>query len=316
MINHITSSRLNIIKPKLENKTGYCLRLANGQWWHISVSGQLGPWADKLADIMQLKPCESNGYPKLMLICNKSEKDQCEASLCRSKENVVEELSAQGWDARFISGIRFWFEPDGMNVICEIETGDENLDVVMMRHSLYPIYQRAQDEGALPLHAGLVECNGVGVLLAAPTNIGKSTCCRRIPRPWNALCDEETLIVRHNKRKYLAHPFPTWSDYLVRRSNRTWNVQHYVPLRAIFFIEQAEVEGVLSLGQGEAAVLINQSAMQVYYRYWYDLDYEELRTKKKKLFENACELAKAVPAYRLRVSLYGRFWEEMENVLE
>jgi hypothetical protein len=33
------------------------------------------------------------------------------------------------------------------------------------------------------------------------------------------------------------------------------------------------------------------------------------------LFNNACELAKAVPAYILRVSLEGRFWEEMEKVI-
>jgi hypothetical protein len=38
-------------------------------------------------------------------------------------------------------------------------------------------------------------------------------------------------------------------------------------------------------------------------------------SRKTKLFENATELAKAVPAFRLQVSLEGRFWEEMEKVL-
>jgi SynChlorMet cassette protein ScmC len=184
-----------------------------------------------------------------------------------------------------------------------------------MRLSLYPIYERALNSGGLPFHAGVVERDGKGVLLAAPKNIGKSTCCRRIPRPWNALCDEETLIVQDAQRQYLAHPFPTWSDYLTRGSNRTWNVQRYIPLAAIFFLEQAEADKVIPLGQGEAAALMNQSAMQVCVRNWMNLDGEKMRAFRKKLFDNACELTWAIPIFKLRVSLTGRFWEEMEKVL-
>ena len=33
MINQITIYHLNMIKPILDNETGYCLRLANGQGW-------------------------------------------------------------------------------------------------------------------------------------------------------------------------------------------------------------------------------------------------------------------------------------------
>jgi hypothetical protein len=55
--------------------------------------------------------------------------------------------------------------------------------------------------------------------------------------------------------------------------------------------------------------------MQVYHRYWHNLDYRERRTRKKKVFENACALAKEVPAFKLRMSLKGRFWEEMDRVL-
>jgi hypothetical protein len=42
---------------------------------------------------------------------------------------------------------------------------------------------------------------------------------------------------------------------------------------------------------------------------------EEERAIKEKIFENACALAGTMPAFRLRVSLEGRFWEEMERVL-
>jgi SynChlorMet cassette protein ScmC len=185
-----------------------------------------------------------------------------------------------------------------------------------MRFSLYPIYQQVQDSGGLPLHAGLVEHNGKGVLLAGPKNAGKSTCCGRLPKPWYPLCDEETLIVKVNQERYLAHPFPTWSEYLAKRSEQTWNVHSHVPISSIFFLEQAGFDEAIPLGQGEASVFINQLATQVCCRYWNNLGHEDLRTRKTKLFENVTELAEAVPAFRLRVSLKGRFWEEMEKVLQ
>jgi len=307
---------MKIINHLLDVVNSYHMRLANGQVWHISAAQDSEILLKKLATIMRLKACETNGYPNLILIRNKSNKRYLREIPSRPENDAVKKLSEWGWKACDISEFRLWSRPDLTDVICEIASGDEYVDIMMMRTSLYPIYQRAQSSGGLPFHAGLVVRNGKGILLAAPRETGKSTCCRRLPFPWVALCDEEALVVLDDQKRYQAHPFPTWSDYLVRSSNRTWNVEHYVPLRAIFFIEQAEVDEVVSLGQGEAAVLINQSAAQVYHRYWYDLNYEELRTRKKRLFENACELAKAVPAFRLRVSLNGRFWEEMENVLE
>jgi hypothetical protein len=35
----------------------------------------------------------------------------------------------------------------------------------------------------------------------------------------------------------------------------------------------------------------------------------------KNIFNNAFEMAKVIPAYRLCISLNGRFWEEIEKVL-
>jgi len=196
------------------------------------------------------------------------------------------------------------------------EEGDYEQSILSMRFSLFPIYQQTQVLGGLSLHAGLVGRDGKGVLLAGHKNIGKSTCCRRIPKPWHSLCDEETLIVRNEHKQYLAHPLPTWSDYLAKRSEPEWNIHSHLPISAIFLLEQANTDEVIPLGQGEAAVLINQLAMQVCCRYWNNLDYEDLRIRKAKLFENVAGLAKKIPAFSLRVSLGGRFWEEMEKVLQ
>ena len=92
-------------------------------------------------------------------------------------------------------------------------------------------------------------------------------------------------------------------------------MERHVPLSAIFFLEQADVDTALPLSQGEAAVRILQSAMQVWDGKWHPLDGREKGALRRRCFENACELAKAIPAFLLHVSVGGRFWEEMEKVL-
>ena len=96
---------------------------------------------------------------------------------------------------------------------------------------------------------------------------------------------------------------------------KTWDIQGHTPLCAAFFLEQAIRDEAIPLGHGEAAVMIYQSAMQVMYRYWKGLDQRMLSTKKRNLFENSCKLSESVPAFKLRVSLHGRFWEKIETVL-
>jgi SynChlorMet cassette protein ScmC len=295
----------------------YHLILGNGQGWQFTSTPGVTSEVRELGRIMGLKCCEPNGYQKLVFIRRGSEKIKSEDTMYKQHRNMEATLRRLGWKARDLKSIKLWSHNDVPDMICEIThgEGDYELSILSMRLSLYPIYERELNSGGLPFHAGLVERDGKGVLLAAPKNIGKSTCCRRIPGPWNALCDEETLIVRDGQKQYLAHPFPTWSDYLTRGSNRTWNVQRYVPLAAIFFLEQAEDDKAIPLGQGEAASLMNQSAMQVFLRSCIHLDREKMRAFRKKLFDNACELAGAIPTFKLRVGLDGRFWEKIEAVL-
>ena len=48
----------------------------------------------------------------------------------------------------------------------------------------------------------------------------------------------------------------------------------------------------------------------------FGLSTDELRKQRLLRFDNVCALAKAVPSYRLHLSLTGPFWEEIERVLE
>jgi len=296
---------------------GYLLRLKNGQGWLLTSERGVKSEVENLARLMGLSTCESNGYPRLIFIRKGQEQTECKEMLYSPNKNIEEELRELGWQAYNLRVLRVWYHTDTPDLICEMNHGEgvHEETVLSMRLSLYPIYQQVLDSGGLPFHAGLAEHRGKGVLLAAPRNIGKSTSCRRLPSSWLSLCDEEALIVQDAEKKYWVHPFPTWSDCFEKRSNKRWNVERYVPLDAIFFLEQAAADQVAPLGQGEATAFVNQLALQVCYRYWADLDPTEMRNSRKRLLQNICELARAVPAFKLRVSLNGRFWEKIEAVL-
>jgi len=294
----------------------YLLRLANGQGWEFVAADGAGHWVEKLASIMELKRCEADGCPKLFFVRAEFGTDRWQGPLSRLLRSMAGDLPQSGWMFCDVRHLRIWAHPDVADVICETgDVGIHEVDISRMWQSLFPVYKRAADSGGLPLHAALVERNGTGVLLAAPGGTGKSTCCRRIPPPWKALCDDLTLAVADTDSQYRVHPFPTWSEYLWRRSETTWDVQRYLPLSAIVFLEQGTSDEMLPIGKGEAAACIMESASQVYHSFWGDLALGEQRSLKEKVFENACGLARSVPAFRLRVSLEGRFWEQLDRVL-
>lgn len=295
---------------------GYRLILANNQGWHLSATEELRPWAERLASILKLNTSESDGFQKLIFAKRKPAKEPKIKSLSWQNQYLHQDLPSRGWKVHDLFVLRLWSHNEVPDLICEL--GDEDsydLTILRMRSSLYPIYQRSQSSGGLPLHAALIERNGIGVLLAASNETGKSTCCRRLPAPWKALCDEESLIVRDDQKNYRVHPFPTWSEYLERRSERSWNVQQHLPLGGIFFLEQAQTDEIVTLGQGEATAFISQSSIQAFRLSWTNLEQKEIRILKQKTFEIACELVKAVPTFKLRFSLSGQFWEEIEKVL-
>lgn len=292
------------------------MRLANGQGWHVVATETVVPWVEKLASIMQLETCDKNGYPKLIFTREETDKKKYKKPVFNLAANIQDSLPKRDWNVRELPPIQFWSHPDVPDVICELghREGYE-LDIIRKRLALYPIFQRAINSGGLPLHAALIERDGIGILLAASGNKGKSTCCRLLPLPWNPMCDDEALVVPNAQKSYFAHPFPTWSDYLWRRAEQTWNVQRHVPLSAILFLERSETSEIVPIGSGQEAAFITKSAMEVFDPNWNNLPLKEVRAFRKKLLENACELAKVIPAYIFRLSLSGRFWDKIEEVI-
>jgi len=296
-----------------KNGKGYCLSLGDGNKWWLTADQDLLYWLDKFASIMALEQGEPNGSPKFIfskrligggLKTNRYYLNDIPCS-SQSKSLLYEDKILRIWCHEDISDVFF----------CEMDdNGNDMIKFINMWNVLLSIYQRSIYNGGLPFHAGLIELAGRGVLLAGPGNIGKSTCCRRLPDYWNLLCDDEALVVC-NSDGYFAHPFPTWSDYLWKRAKRTWNVQYHVPLLAIFFLEQSKKDELIPLAKGKAAVLINESSAQICHKFWGRLDKIDKGKYREKIFNNACKIAKIVPAFILRVNHHGKFWVKIEKAL-
>jgi SynChlorMet cassette protein ScmC len=298
---------------------GYCLYLSNGNKWWITGDGNSIEYVDKFADIMRLKECSSDALPKLIFFrIIKDQMVDADNSYSPELNSLISGASLKFHEYKFIY---IWSYNNLHDVVCEFienKNGREEFEknkYLAMWASLKPIYLRSMRMGGLPFHAALVEHAGRGILLAAKGGGGKTTCCSRLPDQWKILCDDENLVVLDKNNVYQAHPFPTWSDYSMKRSENTWDVQYSVPFSGIFFIEQSESDEVIPLSIGQASVQMTRSVTQVLGRLWNNLPREEQKTTMRDIFNNAFEIAKVVPAFRLRVSLDGRFWEEIEKVL-
>lgn len=226
------------------------------------------------------------------------------------------DIPAEGWTMRDFGLIRIWSHPEVPNVTCELRPrGSDSRELVMMWYALQVIFPGIIHDGGLPLHAALVSRGGVGVLLVGAEGAGKSTCCRRMSEEWTVRADDGVLIVPGNESSYAAHPLPTWSELIMGQSERTCTVEHGVPLSAIFFLEKASQDEVVPLGQGHASVTINASASYVARQGWKKPNPVQDRRLKTMIFNNSCRIAKAVPAFLLRVSPLGKFWKLMEQAL-
>lgn len=287
------------------NARNFGIKLASDEIWQFKSTSETSEWLDKLYAIMELDECiEVDGH-KIIFLKNISE-----------EFDIIKSLSLNEVRLFNTGPLRIYQCQKASHTICEI--GDIDLpevELFKMAQSLFPVYKRALYQGGLPLHAALIEKEGIGIAIAAPGGTGKSTCARRIPSPWKAMCDDEVLIVRDEKDTYHAHPFPTWSRCNTQEVRETWNVQTHVPISAIFFLKKSQKDEASFLSFSQAAMLIYKLSLPVFYRVSESINQDEYTAIKKLIFENACEIAKSVPAFVLEASLDGKFWEAIERVL-
>ena len=317
-----TDSRI-LLEAKLAHglfNKAFRLSLSDGTNWCLRSDHHNFQLVSKLATIMELDECaikDSHDDFHELIFCRNANADM----VIEGVADEVHSKSCSYGSSNYLyfyhhRTLRIWHHKSVSDAAREVLFNNCAINVfINIWFAFHPIYQRSICKGGLPFHAGLAELSGRGVLLAASSNTGKSTCCVRLPDHWQPLCDDEMLVTLDRQKKYRTHPFPTWSDYILRQSEKTWNVQYSVPLSGVFFLEQSEIDKVAPIGEGEAALLMSESAMQICEKFWRNATIEKQREFRRKLFNNACKMAKQIPAYRLGVSRDGRFWEKMEDVL-
>ena len=207
---------------------------------------------------------------------------------------------------------------DKSPVICLLPPGENDaMKVIQMTDLAKTIALWTIPQGGLLLHGALVEKDGYGVILAGPGGVGKSTASSRIPLPWHALCDDATLVVRDEKGQFFAHPWPTWSRFYDNGPGGTWDVEKAVPLRTIFFLNQAPEDSAGPLAVPEATAYLVESIHQVMGPpvpgYCDSVDSPGLCSGE---LSAVTALVRSVPVHLLRISLTGQFWTEVQRMLE
>lgn len=288
--------------------------------WRLCAEDGLGEWLDKFARILELEPLLV-GSPgasagRRIMFLGQSAHGPGEQLLDILRSKWGQSLPRTGWRRLGVYPAFIWNHPQTEDVFCEVATEEQfNLAIESMIKCCFPFYEQAVLCGGFPLHMALVSKGGKGSALAASGGTGKSTCCRRIPAPWESLCDDTALVLPAAQEAFEAHPFATWSDYLWKRSEGTWKVASHVPLEAAFFLKQSETDEAKPIGQGEAALYLSRSACEILSPFLRLMDPDRARDLRRRVFDNACRLAKTLPAFILEVRLEGEFWKEMDRVL-
>jgi SynChlorMet cassette protein ScmC len=271
----------------------YRLNLAGAMSMDLVTTAKSDAWIQKVARIMHLEGVSHRKTARL----------QCRTSglECPGKRYGVLTIYSDGNGTHLVSDVRAEMPRE--------------LTVREVWQSFYPFYRHLVEVGGLPLHAALLRREARCVLLAARAGAGKSTCCRRLPPGWEPICDEEVVLVPFTDGTWHVYPFPTWSDIVERKLDRTWHVQRNYPLSAMFFLERGEIDSAEPAGEGEAVIYLSRRAREKCFFYDWGLERHEALGFRQKLFENVCSVAATLPAFKLVVSREGRFWEEMGKVL-
>jgi SynChlorMet cassette protein ScmC len=270
--------------PQSSKRSSCELSLSDGSRWTICAEDeQAAPIVSRFRSVLQLSD-GNESFRKLLVVVD-------------DKDRIVDYC--------------------GDNKVCVPRQlmGEDGLHVQLIQLSMV-IAREVQSRGGVLLHGALAERDGAGVILAAPAGTGKTTASERLPSPWESLCDDVTLVVRDAQGNYRAHPWPTWSRFMWGGPGGSWDVQHSVSLKAIFFLDRATENRVESVGPGQAVSLLVECAQQGSMLMTRGLSREKKRSLHLERFDNLCALGRTIPSHILHISLTGAFWQEIEHTLQ
>ena len=290
------------------------LTLDHGVVWAFEASGAAEGWLAGFARAMGLAPAGGRADRHIHFeVMPRRLEEFCGPHLLRCARG----LHPREWKIREFHDLVFFEHPALSHIICEIAcVADGPRQAHQMRRALLLVYIDALLSGGLPVHGALVEIDGAGVILAGHSGAGKSTASRRLSSPWRVLGDDLCLVVRDASGSYRAHPLPTWSAFSENGGPGVCRAGSSVPLRAVFFLEQSPGDECLEMKKSTAAVFMAASAVEVFRSIDFGFPNREEPAVKKALYASASSMALKMPAFLLRLSLTGRFWERIERALE
>jgi hypothetical protein len=116
---------------------------------------------------------------------------------------------------------------------------------------------------------------------------------------------------------YVAHPWPTWSRFFDNGPGGSWDVEQGVPLAAVFFLSRSPEDHAEPLNRNGAAACLMESIHQtVGTPARLGSPREESAALCGMEFSAVNALVNVIPAYLLRISLTGKFWDKIDSVLE
>jgi SynChlorMet cassette protein ScmC len=295
----------------------YSLVLSSGSAWQIGpcegVDAGVCAWVDEFAANLGLESTARTPARGLRFGRVRDDNGRIGDSYPIFSPSIPPSLPPDGWHVWGRAGVVLMRHPEVADVFCGLYPYLAPM-IEPMRHALIPILEETISSGGLPLHGALLECRGAGVLLLGKGGTGKTTCCGRLPSHWFVHGDDMALAVRDTAGRFLAHPLPTWSAVGAGQVRWPCRVNRAVPLRALIILEQSPEDGVVSLGKSAAAVAVEKACVEALEPFYLRGD-RRGRLSRRNLFDNAMALAGDVPAFRLRVSLEGRFWGKIEDAI-
>ncbi|GAB6075487.1 SynChlorMet cassette protein ScmC [Desulfurobacterium crinifex] len=215
------------------------------------------------------------------------------------------------WSERKFKTLKAWINKKNKDIVFQVQ----GIEDIYKRTSIFLaaliLYEKLISEGALLVHSALIKKSDQGFLLAGRSGIGKSTACRRIPHPWQALSDDLTLVVPF--KGYKAYPVANMGEYLLY--GRISKLQKPVSLKAVFFLEQSKEDRVLPIMNGKSALLLYTRTLEAFKVIIDSIPKEEKRNLYQEIFNNVCQLSLRIPAFKLFISLEGKFWKEIDKVI-
>lgn len=296
--------------------TSYLLHLCDSLSWRLEATAEVHEWLERFAEIFRLPKCDSDCPRRILFFQDRWPPLPDYTIPDDALRGRVDLAGREDWGYANLRGLTLRRGHDKRETALGL-IGPRSLemDFIRMWRTSQVIFVEAMELGGLPLHAGLVALDGKGVALVGPGSSGKSTCCRRIPEPWESLADDEVLALPGKHEKFNVHPFPTWSEYMTNGRGRGADVMREVSLEAALFLEPSSEDRLVPLGRGEVAVRLFRSAVESFLSSWPEEIEPSHSTLRRIMFENASILAKLTPGFILRVSLEGPFWDSLREIV-